>query len=102
MDFSASIRLLEKVVEIDGVMRDVYGVALMRSNPQWQGLGRAMLKWAEEKARRDGKFGCIGFATPATYERFDKRAGWYDYGMFQERVITGSIPANKVVVTEKW
>lgn len=102
MEVSASMTLFEKTVEIDGVIRDVYGVAVMRSTPQWQGLGRMMLKWSEEKARRDGKFCCLGFATPATYERFDKKAGWYNYGMYEGRVITGSVPAEKVVVTERW
>jgi GNAT superfamily N-acetyltransferase len=102
MEISASMKLLEKTVEIDGVMRDVYGVAVMRSNPQWQGLGRMMLRWAEEKARRDGKFCCLGFAIPATYERFDKKAGWSNCGMYEGRVITASIPAAKVIVNEKW
>ena len=102
MNVSVSFKLLEKTVEFDGVLRDVYGVASVRSEPKWQGLGRMMLKWAEEKAKRDGKYCCIGFATPATYEKFDAKAGWYHYGMYEGRVITGSIPANKVVVTERW
>ena len=102
MDVSISCKLLDKTVEIDGVMREIYGIASMRSDPQWQGLGRMMLKWTEEKARRDGKHCCIGFAVPDTYERFDKKAGWYNYGMYEGRVITGSIPAESVIVTERW
>ena len=102
MDISVSCKLLEKTVEIDGILRDVYGIASIRSTPQWQGLGQMILKWAEEKTRRDGKFDCIGFAVPSTYENFQKKAGWYSYGMFEGRVITGLKPAEKVIVTERW
>jgi len=102
MKFSASCELLEKTVEIDGVMRDVYGIACMRAEPKWQGLGRMILRWSEEKARRDGKYCCVGFALPHTYERFDKKAGWSHCGMYQNWVITASIPVGKIVVNEHW
>ncbi|MCK9601036.1 MAG: hypothetical protein M0R06_18485 [Sphaerochaeta sp.] len=48
MKIVVTMELLDKTVEIDGVMRDVYGVAALHCHPQWQGLGRAMLHWAEE------------------------------------------------------
>jgi GNAT superfamily N-acetyltransferase len=102
MKIVVTMELLDKTVEIDGVMRDVYGVAALHCHPQWQGLGRAMLHWAEEKAKRDGKFCCLGFALPHTYEKFDKKAGWSDCGMYEGRVVTASIPAAKVVVHERW
>jgi len=102
MDFSVSCKLPERTVEIDGVMRDVYGVASVKSDPQWQGLGRMMLKWAEEKARRDGKFCCVGFAVPVTFTQFFKKAGWHCCGIFDGRIVTASIPAKRVVVHERW
>jgi hypothetical protein len=102
MDISVSCKLLEKTIEIDGVMRDVYGIASIRSLPQSQGLGRMILGWAFLKSQRDGKFDVIGFATPSTYERFQKKAGLHNYGMYEGRVVNGFKPAETVIVTERW
>ena len=102
MDITISAKLLEKEVEIDGEVRSVYGLAALHTSPRNRGLGRLMMKWVEEKAKEDGKHCVVGFVMPATFKGFNAKCGWYDCGMYEERVLTTSKPVKSIVVNERW
>lgn len=102
MKIQITADLLEKEVLINGETKQVYGLASLHTTPRLKGLGRMIMKWSEEKAKEDGKFCVVGFATEYTFENFDKKCGWLGHGLFEDRVIMTSIPVDSIVVTEKW
>lgn len=102
MKIQITAELLEKEVLINGETKQVYGLASLYTTPRLKGLGCMIMKWSEEKAKEDGKFCVVGFATEYTFENFDKKCGWHGYGKFQDRVIMTSIPVERIEVDEKW
>jgi hypothetical protein len=60
------------------------------------------MKWAEDRAKKNGRYCVVGFALPHTFYDFDQKCGWYESGRYEGKIITTSIPVKNIVVTERW
>ena len=102
MKLSITAELLEREVEIDGEIRAVYGLASLHTNPRRIGLGRLIMEWSEDMAKKNGKYCVVGFALPETFKNFDAKCGWVNSGEYEGRVLTTSMPVKHIVVNERW
>ena len=101
MRIFVSCELLEKRVEIDGVFRDVYGLASYHVTPIKQGIGRNFVRELERIADRDGKYGIIGFCIHETLP-FWLKCRWDVGGTYEGMIIISSKPVGEVRPTERW
>ena len=101
ISFEVTGKLLERKVEIDGSIQDVYGLNSFHVQPDKIGIGHKMIEAIEDKAVADGKYCVVSFC----YKRvvpFYKKCGWFESGTYGDFTIITSKPVKSIVVHERW
>ena len=94
--------LLDKTVEIDGKLQEVYGLADFHVRPSRRGIGSKCLKAFEKITKEDNKYCLVGFTRTESDLQFYLKAGYYACGMYKDEYLFTSVPVKSIVVTERW